>query len=245
MAFYTPETGRGWVVEPIYTQDDLVSDRLALMAASADASGHSDIGARNLIYTTVVNLRPRRVLEIGTHIGSCSLVIGAALRLNKYGKLLTLEPQAHYQDLANANIVAAALTDHVEIVPYFSFDAPARERLSKEAPFEVIFIDGAHDYDAALNDIEYCASLLTSNGIMILHDVGRASATMDSSHKGGVRQALYDYTQKNPAAKTTYLEHPLWLNPCGVAMLSLQHYDPPIAAKRAEWRKWITGIFKN
>ena len=65
-------------------------------------------------------------------------------------------------------------------------------------PFEIIFIDGVHEYTAAYHDIAFCAELLTANGLMLMHDVGRASAETDANGTGGVRKALYDYGNAHP-----------------------------------------------
>ena len=93
-----------------------MAEILALMAEMPEAPGHSDVGARNLLYTFVISLRPRRVLEVGTHMGSAAVVIGSALKINGYGTLLTLEPQPHYQEIARKNIECAGLTNLVTIV---------------------------------------------------------------------------------------------------------------------------------
>jgi len=44
--------------------------------------------------------------------------------------------------------------------------------------------------------------------------------TMDSTGRGGVRQALLDFmaTRRDLAAR--FFDHPLWLNPCGAAVVS-------------------------
>jgi predicted O-methyltransferase YrrM len=76
--FYNPENSRGWIVETVYANDP-ASKILDQMHNDPEAPGESDIGIRNLLYTMILNLRPRRVLEIGCHIGSGAIVIGAAL----------------------------------------------------------------------------------------------------------------------------------------------------------------------
>ena len=128
----TPTTGyisppeREWLISPVYTQDPIATKVLQSIAAREEAPGHLDIGTLNTLYTFIVNLRPRRVLEVGTHNGF-------ALRLNGHGKLQTLEPQIHYQVFAAENINAADLTSYVEIVPHFSYDLECQAPLRKEA----------------------------------------------------------------------------------------------------------------
>lgn len=223
---YKPEEDRGWAVLPAYDGDGDLVTVLDSMMSDTEAPGHSDVGIQNLLYSEVLSSRPRRVLEIGTHIGTASIIIGRALARNGYGKLLTLEPQSHYQDIAAANISRAGVSKYVEVLPFFSYQQDCLDRLDAEAPFDLIFIDGAHDYDAALHDIDLCYSLLRENGLMFLHDVGKKSPSMDPSERGGVRRALRDFALDNAGARVIFREYPNWLNDCGAAMVCKQVLDP-------------------
>jgi predicted O-methyltransferase YrrM len=224
--FYKPEPSRGWDVLPAYDGDATLMRVLSMMMKDAEAPGHSDVGIQNLLYSEILNSRPRRVLEIGTHIGTASVIMGRALARNGYGKLFTLEPQAHYQQVASGYIDAAEVAPWVEIVPMFSYQPECEKRLAEEAPFDLIFIDGAHEYEAALHDIRFCYGLLRENGLMILHDVGRLSPDLDQSARGGARRALYDFTSEMSGARTIFREHPLWLNHCGAALVCKQALEP-------------------
>jgi len=226
--FYKPDAGRGWVVLPVYDGDAALMEALAAMAEDGEAAGHSDVGIRNLMYSFVISLRPRRVLEIGTHIGYGAAVISSALKRNGYGKLVTIDPNERVATKAEGYLVQAGLSGFVDVIRGFSFDSNVKEKLSQEAPFDIIFIDGAHEYEAALHDIEYSASLLRSNGLMFLHDVGRMSGEFDRSGNGGVRKALYDFVARDSRYRAVYFEHPLWLNACGAAMVCKQEFEPAI-----------------
>jgi predicted O-methyltransferase YrrM len=223
---FEPEPDRRWEVAPVYDSDPVAYSVLLEMQDHPDAQGQSDVGVRNLVYTTCINMRPRRVLEIGGHIGSAAIVIGSALRRNGYGKLISLEPHRPFADIARVHIAKAALQDRIEILPLFSFEPGCRARLNQEAPFDVIFVDGAHEYAAALADIELAADLLRPNGLMLLHDTGLYSPGMDTTGQGGVRRALYEFSRSRPDMVATFYEHPNWLNPCGAAMLCKQQLFP-------------------
>lgn len=217
---------RGWEVLPVFDGNRQLTEALQAMMSSDEAPGHSDVGIQNLLYSEILNNRPRRVLEIGTHIGTASVIMGSALMRNGYGKLLTLEPQAHYQDIAAKNVEAAGVSSCVEILPFFSYQQECQDRLEEEAPFDLIFIDGAHDYESARHDIELCYSLLRINGLMILHDVGKRSPLMDPGGNGGVRRALHDFSEANPESRVIFREYPIWLNECGAALVTKQLLNP-------------------
>ena len=236
MSPYQPENARGWIVGT--TIDGSlnrwrVGRTLRRMDADPEAAGHSDKGVQNLLFSLAVSLRPRRVLEIGTHIGTGAVIIGHALKQNGYGRLITLEPAAHYQRIAAKYLGSARLADWVTIVPHFSYEDACKALLRREGPFELIFIDGAHDYDAATHDIRLCADLLCPNGIMVLHDVGGLSGSLDPSGQGGVRQALADFCEESPEFRAIFLEFPVWLNNTGTALVAKQQLDPPVARGRA------------
>lgn len=224
---YAPDAARGWIVHPVYASDTLVTQTLEEMDRDPDAPGFSDVGTRNLLYCFCVSMRPRRVLEIGSHIGFSSLVIASALRLNKFGRLLTVEPNDIYRRSALNYLKKVSLDDLVDTVPHFSQEAACHKRLREEVPFEIIFLDAAHDYESAMRDIQLCSELVSENGIIMLHDTGIRSPEMDPSSRGGVRAALNQFGLSNPGFKTMYFEYPLWLNQCGVAILCPQRLDPP------------------
>lgn len=236
MAPYHPENSRGWIVGSTF-DGSLSSWRirrtLKKMAADPEAKGHSDKGVQNLIFTLAVSLRPRRVLEIGTHIGMGAVIIGHALKANRYGKLITLEPAQHYYSISKKYVRTAGLTEYIQILPNFSYESRSKGVLKQEAPFELIFIDGAHDYRAATHDIALCAELLCDNGILVLHDVGSISDALDPTGGGGVRQALWDFCEQNPEFQALFLEFPVWLNNTGTAVVTKQRLDPPMIGKPA------------
>ncbi len=235
MYLYQPENSRGWTVGSIFDgslNSWRVGRTLKRMAADKEAPGHSDKGVQNLIFSLAVSLRPRRVLEVGTHIGTGAVIIGHALKQNGYGKLITLEPAPHYQRIAAKHVAAARVADYVTIVPHFSYDEPCKQILKAEAPFELMFIDGAHDYASAAHDIALCADLLCPNGLMVLHDVGAISGDLDQTGQGGVRQALADFCDVNPEYRPIFFEFPVWLNNTGTALVVKQQLDPPIERKR-------------
>lgn len=241
--FYNPESQRGWAVASICGAQIRgvglrgalarwrVARTLRRMAHHPEAPGNSDIGVQNLLFALAVSLRPRRVLEIGAHIGTGAVVIGHALTANGYGRLLTLEPAEHYRRIAARNARMAGVAERVEIVPLRSDEEDCRRRLAAEAPFELIFVDGAHDYASARHDIGLAADLVCDNGIIVCHDVGEISHQLDQTGRGGARQAFRDFREERPDFTSLMLEFPVWLNNTGTALLCKERLPPaPIPA---------------
>ena len=82
----------------------------------------------------------------------------SALKRNDFGKLITLEPQEHFRDVAKKFVQVAQLTDFVDVLPISSEQLGGE--ISSSGPFEIIYIDALHDYDAVCDDIETCAHQL-------------------------------------------------------------------------------------
>lgn len=222
------DPARGWAVEAVFDSDKRLCGVLEKMHADPEAPGESDIGVRNLLYTMILNTRPRMVLEIGCHIGTGAVVIGSALRRNGYGRSISLEPAPHYAAIARRYLDELGLGEISTVEPLFSTQPECAAMLAERGPFDLIFIDARHDYEDALFDIGLSMRLLSENGFIVLHDTGALSPEMDTTARGGVRKALHDFVLAAPEARVIYFELPMWLNACGAAIVCKQRLHPPI-----------------
>ena len=175
------------------------------------------------MFTLCLCLRPERVLELGSHIGSATIIIAHALSINGYGHLWTVDPQEVYLRRLRQYLAQAELSEYVDIVTGRSDEPHVRSALGGESEtFELMFIDACHDYGAVRDELCYYLGRLTDNGVMVLHDSSVASMGLDTTAQGGVRKAVLDVTEEDPSLRATFFEYPLWPNPCGVAMLVKQ-----------------------
>jgi predicted O-methyltransferase YrrM len=181
--------------------------------------GESAWGTRNLLHALVLATRPKTVVEIGSHIGSAAVVIGAALKANGFGKSYHLEPQAHYYEVLVDFIRRAGVNDYAIPLQMFSTDRSLDQAVGNDV--DLIFLDANHSYSSASADIRICDRILSSKGIILLDDVGAPhSASICTEGRGGVRQALLDFLKKRPDYSANFLEPPFWLNPCGLAIMA-------------------------
>jgi predicted O-methyltransferase YrrM len=217
---------RGWNVLPCFTPSaQLSADVFQQMEHDKEAPGKSSWGTRNLLFALTLSLRPKTVLEIGGHIGSASVAIGAALKANNFGRLFTLEPQDHYFAILKKNLELAGVQDFVTPLQVLSTDAGLARHLG-DSP-DLVYLDANHSYSHAAKDIEIAHRLLPDNGVLILDDVGPVvSAQLCKEGRGGVRQALIDHCAATPGMQVIFLEPPFWLNPCGIALACKQAVIP-------------------
>jgi predicted O-methyltransferase YrrM len=145
----------------------------------------------------------RTILELGT-LGAYS-TISLVRALGPDGRLVTLELDAAYAEVARANLARAGVADVVEVRV-----GPARETLAALAaeghdPFDLVFIDA----DKAGN-AEYLAGALELSrpGTLIVADnVIRGGAVLDGEDESvvGVRR-FFDLIAAEPRLRATAIQ---------------------------------------
>jgi predicted O-methyltransferase YrrM len=136
-------------------------------------------GERRAIYQIIAWLKPRRVLEIGTHIGASTLVIAQALASHAgpgsfvlTGDILDVNDPAQgaFSGLGTLSprdgLRQLGLEDRVH------FKAMAALPLMQDIDqkFDFIFLDGDHSAPAVYQEISAALKLLEPDGIILLHD---------------------------------------------------------------------------
>jgi len=149
-------------------------------------TGGVNPGDQRALYHLVMALRPRRILEIGTHIGCSTLHI--ALALNRLR-------QSHPSDMSAARLLSADIRDVNDPVAqpwkaYGSASAPRAmiERVGcgdlvrfevadslhflrqESDQFDFIFLDGHHDAERVYQEIPLALKRLAPGGFILLHD---------------------------------------------------------------------------
>lgn len=213
-------SARGWHALPSFNGEGLLKPGVfEAMQQHPLLPGESAWGTRNLLHALILGTRPKTVLEVGSHIGSASVVIGAALKANGFGRSYHLEPQDHYFEILSGFIRQADLEGTSIPLKNFSTDPDLSKIVGTDV--DLIFLDANHSYSNALADIAVCDRLLSEKGLILLDDVGAPhSANICTEGRGGVRQALQDFVAQRPDYSVIFLEPPFWLNPCGLAIMA-------------------------
>ena len=113
-----------------------------------------------------------RVLEIGSHQGRSTVVLGLALKpgggivtcVDPFvdGRLFGGSPtRAKFE----ANVAAAGVDELVDLVPEYS----TKLRPTWDTPIDLLYIDGKHDYWTFSDDLRW-ASHLPDRGRVLVHD---------------------------------------------------------------------------
>jgi predicted O-methyltransferase YrrM len=169
---------------------------------SADRSLLTDVG-QALLFSLIRNLRPAHVVEIGTYKGGTAEGLSRALHANGAGTLHTISPH----DAERFGPLFAQwpeeLRRHTVYYPVDSmmFFMQADE---KQLRFDLVLVDGHHDYEFANFDIQSAARRLMPGGFIAIDNVAqagpyRATCEFLAAHPGwrdcGVRSGSREMTK--------------------------------------------------
>jgi len=161
------------------------AERILGEACAGEGGGGVNPGDRKALFALVRALRPRQVLEVGTHVGSSTVTLAAALRENGRrdpsagpGRLVTV-------DLRDVNDPATrpwlesgsrrsprellVAGDDEDLVTFVMGDATAYLR-ECTSTFDLVFLDGDHSAAAVYREVTLAARRLAPGGCIVLHD---------------------------------------------------------------------------
>jgi predicted O-methyltransferase YrrM len=205
-----------WSAVDRYIDDHLVREDSALEAASAasDAAGLPPIAITpnqgKLLQLLVRVHGARSILELGT-LGAYS-TIWLARALPAGGRLVTLEANPRYAEVAEANIVDAGLGEIVQLRV-----GPALRTLPEllaegAGPFDVIFIDADKQNNPGY--LEWSLRLSRPGSLIIADNVVRGGAILDpdgsdpSGAAGAVQgiRRFYELLAAEPRVNATAIQ---------------------------------------
>jgi predicted O-methyltransferase YrrM len=193
-------------VEELLVSDDPVLDGALASNASAGLPPHDVSPAQGKLLFLLARLaKARRVLEVGTLGGYSTIWLARALP--EAGRLVTLEVDPTYAEVAGENLVRAGVADRVEIRVGPALDTLATMVDESADPFDLIFIDA----DKPNNPGYLRAALeLSRSGTAIVGDnVVRKGAVIDSGSDDprvhGVR-GFHEVLATNPRVDATTIQ---------------------------------------
>ena len=158
------------------------------------------------LFGLVRGMRPARVLELGTNLGVGAAHLAAGLALNEAGggpagRLVTLEGAPALAALAESHLAGLGHGGRVEVVvgPF----AETLPTVAASGPFDLVFVDGHHQAEAALGYLRTLAPALAPGALVVLDDVepGRP-----------VRRAWRALREADPERPSAYvLKYGLWM----------------------------------
>jgi predicted O-methyltransferase YrrM len=158
----------------------------------------------SLLHGLVMGSGIRRIVQLGTHAGYSTLLLGFFMRqMNAVRGLVTFEIGERLCDYTRGWIERAGLGPFVRVELSSSLEPSSPGVAGKYlngAP-ELVFVDSSHEYASTLAELELWYSALAPGGFIVLHDASEFATSFDVTQKGGVRRALRDWRQTHPEAE--------------------------------------------
>ena len=144
--------------------------------------GFGEDAFHSMWYELLREYRPQKLLEIGVYRGQVmSLWALVAKELNIACDIHGISPFSSAGDTVSAYIGGIDYYDDViENFNHFSLPLPNLHKgfstdsdmvdVIKSKKWDLIYIDGSHDYDVVKSDFLLCGSMLSKNGLVILDD---------------------------------------------------------------------------
>ena len=147
----------------------------------------------------------RKILEVGT-LGGYS-TIWLARGLAPGGSLFTLEANADYAKVAEANLARAGVADRVEIRVGRALDTLPQLVAEGAGPFDLVFIDA--DKPPTTEYFQWALKLTRPGGIIIVDNVVREGAILDADREDRMVQGIrrfFDAVAAEPRADATVIQ---------------------------------------
>lgn len=174
----------GYIVDTFGLDDDVLQAALEDSAAAGLPAINVAPNQGALLMVLTQAIGARSVLEIGTLGGYSTIWLARGLPAG--GRLISLELESAYAEVARRNIARAGLEAEVDVRV-----GPAIDTLSTlEPPFDLVFIDADKDgypaYLEAVLDLVRPGSLIVADNVVREGDV--VDATSDDPRVQGVRR---------------------------------------------------------
>jgi len=204
----TPER---WAAVDRYVADLLVPDDPELDAAlaanaAAGLPAHDVSPAQGRLLELLVRVRgARRILEIGT-LGGYS-TIWLARGMAPGGRVVTLEREPRYAEVARENVARAGLADVVEVRVGPALETLPALAAAGGASFDLVFVDA--DKQSSVEYARWALRLAAPGGVIVFDNVVRdgalGDATSDDPRVRGVR-ALHEHLARADGVRATTIQ---------------------------------------
>ncbi|ODR93714.1 methyltransferase [Methyloceanibacter superfactus] len=200
-----------WIAIDDYIAENFLEADPALDAALAasEAAGLPAIQVAplqgKLLMMLAAAMGARRILEIGT-LGGYS-TIWLAHGLAEGGRLITLDMNPDYAEVARGNIANAGLADRVEIRVGKALDTLPLLEAEGAGPFDLIFIDA--DKPSTPDYFDWAVRLARQGSLIVVDNVVREGAILaaqsDNKHVKGLR-GFYARAAADPRVTATAIQ---------------------------------------
>ncbi|MGH6736383.1 MAG: O-methyltransferase [Methyloceanibacter sp.] len=158
-----------------------------------------------LLMLLAMAIGARKILEIGTLGGYSTIWLARALPED--GRLITLDANADYAEVARANITIAGLAGRVEVRVGNALETLPQLETESAGPFDLVFIDA--DKPSTPQYYDWAVRLSRRGSLIVVDNVVREGAILaaqsDNPHVRGLRE-FYARAGADPRVSATALQ---------------------------------------
>jgi predicted O-methyltransferase YrrM len=185
---------------------DPVLDAVLAANAAAGLPAHDVSPAQGRLLELLARMcGARQILEIGTLGGYSAIWLARALPAD--GRLVTLERDPRYADVARANLALAGLAAVAEVRVGPALETLPALAAGGEGPFDLVFVDA--DKESAADQLGWALELTRPGGVIVADNVVRDGALADPASDDrrvrGVR-ALHERLAAEPRVSATTIQ---------------------------------------
>lgn len=127
----------------------------------------------------------RNFLEIGFNAGKANTI------LNKFFNFEQIVAVDNFSaDTSSTDLMANLRRKNLALICGNSDKKSTLRIIEKFQPFDLIFVDGSHEYEAVKKDLGNYCKMLSDDGVLAAHDI-------HSSEYGGVNKAWNEFKRQN------------------------------------------------
>lgn len=125
-----------------------------------DSTSHEE---KMILYNEIKKLKPKNIVETGTHRGLTTLYMAAAVVENKKGHINTADP---FDWGASGNF--RKFPDHEKVITFHKL--PGKDMIPMVDKIDFAFIDGFHEKHIVLEEIKALLPQLAPGAVVYFHD---------------------------------------------------------------------------
>lgn len=226
------------ILDKIFTDDQIYErwqsdhDEIAAFYGRDENAGGVNPGDRRALYYLIMGIKPKNVLEVGTHIGASTLYIAKALKRLAGDRCVTSvdivdvnHPQTGPWKRAGLRYSPKGFAEALECREYVAFHSEPCLQLMKTTKqrYDFIFLDGDHSARSVYYEVHAALSLLNKEGVILLHDYYPEAKALypDGNIINGPYSAMQRITQENSNIKVLPLANLPWPTKQGTNRTSL------------------------
>ncbi|HMO17730.1 MAG TPA: class I SAM-dependent methyltransferase [Oligoflexia bacterium] len=137
---------------------------------SALEGGSVELELMDFLYGTVRLFKPRFILETGTHFGISAVCLGTACKINRYGKVISIESDPEKAEEARKLLARTGLNETVEVLNGNSLNVISNLS-SQNIVFDFTFLDSSTPIRPQEFELLYCRGLIKN--LVAFHDTSR------------------------------------------------------------------------